>query len=61
MYKHSMEFLEWARQYDHAGPEMRSRRLHEQWMAALPCRVLRLEGDMETAARVQAVRTALQT
>jgi len=40
-----VEFLEWAGRYDTGGLEMRSRALHEAWLAALPCAVLRLEGD----------------
>ena len=40
-----VDFLEWASRYDTGGLEMRSRALHEAWLAALPCPVLRLEGD----------------
>ena len=40
-----VEFLEWAGRYDTGGLEMRSRALHEAWLAGLPCAVLRLEGD----------------
>jgi adenylate kinase family enzyme len=40
-----VEFLEWAGRYDTGGLEMRSRALHEAWLAALPGAVLRLEGD----------------
>jgi hypothetical protein len=36
-------FMVWAAGYDDGGEEMRSRRLHEQWMAALPCPLIRLE------------------
>ena len=36
-------FMEWAAQYDTAGPEMRSRALHEEWMKQLPCRLIRFE------------------
>jgi adenylate kinase family enzyme len=36
-------FLNWAEQYDSAGPEMRSRSLHEEWIKRLPCPVLRVE------------------
>ncbi len=40
-----VEFLEWAGRYDTGGLAMRSRVLHEAWLAALPCAVLRLEGN----------------
>lgn len=36
-------FMEWAEAYDSAGPDQRSRVMHEQWVGALPCRVLRLD------------------
>jgi adenylate kinase family enzyme len=41
-----VEFLEWAGRYDTGDPEMRSRAMHEAWLAALPCSVMRLEGDV---------------
>ena len=41
-----VEFLEWAGRYDTGDPEMRSRAMHEAWLAALPCSVVRLEGDL---------------
>lgn len=49
------EFMAWAARYDDAGPEQRSRVLHERWLAGLACPVLRLEGDLSTAERL--VRT----
>jgi len=44
MHRASGEFLAWAASYDDGGPEIRSRQLHEAWLAALPCPCLRLEG-----------------
>ena len=41
----SIEFLDWASRYDTGGLEMRSRALHEAWLAALPGPLVRLEGD----------------
>jgi hypothetical protein len=43
-------FMAWAGAYD-AGLEVpeRCRRLHEAWLAALPCPVLRLEGPAPVA------------
>jgi adenylate kinase family enzyme len=46
------EFIEWAARYDDAGPEQRSRVLHERWLVGLACPVLRLEGDLSTAERL---------
>ncbi|WP_151734991.1 AAA family ATPase [Paenibacillus tengchongensis] len=49
------EFLEWAALYDTADKQVRSRKLHEGWMAQLNCPILRLEGDLTTEERVEAV------
>ncbi|QDR79335.1 hypothetical protein SPTER_06080 [Sporomusa termitida] len=50
-------FLEWAAGYDEGGLNMRSKMLHEQWLAALPCKVLRLEGDLSVEERAAAIHT----
>jgi hypothetical protein len=52
------EFLDWAARYDAGGLDMRSRALHEAWLATLPGPTLRLEGDRPVAdqlARIEAV------
>ncbi|MBW3587889.1 MAG: AAA family ATPase [Actinobacteria bacterium] len=36
-------FMEWAAAYDTGGMEVRSRALHEAWMAQIPCPVVRME------------------
>jgi adenylate kinase family enzyme len=40
-----MEFLEWAGAYDTGGLDMRSRALHENWISALSCPVVRIEEE----------------
>jgi adenylate kinase family enzyme len=55
MYEQSREFLEWARRYDSAGFEQRSRVLHDRWIGNLSCPVMRLEYDAPTDAWVDAV------
>jgi len=47
-----LEFIEWARKYDTADESMRSLRLHQQWMTTLPCRCIRLDGDLTTEERI---------
>ncbi|MHA6530007.1 AAA family ATPase [Paenibacillus sp. BAC0078] len=54
-------FMEWAALYETAGPEVRSRVLHEEWMSGLECPVLRLEDDLTVEERVQAVLTEMST
>ena len=45
-------FMVWAASYDNGGEEMRSRRQHERWLAALPCPLLRLEEPVEVAEQM---------
>ncbi|MDE1549507.1 AAA family ATPase [Jeotgalibaca caeni] len=54
-YEQSQTFLEWASRYDTAGTEIRSKVLHEQWMADLSCPVIRIEGDYTTEERMAVV------
>lgn len=58
-YEQSQTFLKWASLYDHAGTEVRSKILHEQWLAELSCPVLRIEGDYSTEERIAMVRAYL--
>jgi hypothetical protein len=48
----TLEFIEWASKYDTADDSMRSLRLHRQWMTTLPCRSIRLEGDLSLEERL---------
>lgn len=41
-----------GRRYDTGGLDIRSRALHEAWLAAVPCPVIRLEEDLPTAAQL---------
>ena len=52
---HHLEFIEWASNYDRADESMRSLALHEKWMTSLPCRYIRLEGDLTTEDRVRSL------
>jgi len=49
------QFLAWSAGYDHGGLEMRSRLVHDRWLEALPCPVLRLDGSRPVADGVAAV------
>jgi len=41
----SQAFLAWAASYDEGGLDIRSRRLHDQWLSTLPCPILCFEGE----------------
>lgn len=46
MYDKHMEFIKWARGYDIAGLEQRSRALHIEWMKKLKCPVATVDGSL---------------
>jgi hypothetical protein len=46
MHDAHVAFVEWATAYDTGGVEIRSLRLHREWLRALPCPVLELNGGM---------------
>lgn len=54
-----IEFMAWTAAYDDGAPTMRSRALHDRWLAALPCAVLRLDGTQPVAALAEAVETKM--
>jgi len=45
-------FMAWAAGYDDGGEDMRSRRMHERWLAALPCPVIRLEEPLSVTQQM---------
>jgi hypothetical protein len=45
MYEQSQAFLQWAASYDDGDVNMRSRRLHDQWLGTLPCPTICIEGE----------------
>ena len=60
MHKLHLDFMQWAAGYDEGDITMRSHQLHEQWLAALSCPVLRIEGDMPTADQLVKITAALK-
>jgi adenylate kinase family enzyme len=52
-------FIEWASHYEDGTREGRSLARHEQWLAMLPCPVLRLDGTWPTRGLVSAVAAAI--
>jgi len=54
------EFMAWAARYDESvDVAERSRGMHEQWLAALPCPVIRITDDGAVDAHVDVVLRAL--
>jgi len=61
MYSHHIEFLDWAAAYDSGGPDMRSKSCHENWIATLPCPLVRIEQDISIEEKVALVLSQLNT
>ena len=59
MHDAHVAFLHWAAAYDEGAGEMRSRQLHEQWLAMLPCPCLRFEGPLALADQMLRLQTVL--
>jgi len=56
-----LEFIEWAKTYDYAAPPQRCRALHEEWLKALLCPVLRLDGTSAVDELLERVQAAIET
>jgi adenylate kinase family enzyme len=52
-------FMNWAAAYDEGSADMRSRQRHEQWLTALPCPCLRLEGPLAVEEQITRVAEVL--
>ncbi len=59
MHDTNRKFMAWAAEYDTGDLSMRSLQRHEQWMRALPCPVLRLEGERSVEEHLHEVICAL--
>ena len=58
-HKETEEFIAWASQYEDGDLVSRSLAMHEAWLAALPCPVLRLDGSRPLPELVAEVRGAI--
>ena len=58
LHESHVAFLAWAARYDDGDPVERSRALHDAWLAALRCPIVRLEGDRPLAAQLALVEAA---
>ena len=52
-------FLAWAAQYDEGPVDMRSRRLHEEWLKQISCPVVRVDGSRPLDALRDQISTAM--
>ncbi|MEQ8356416.1 MAG: AAA family ATPase [Kiloniellaceae bacterium] len=59
MFPRYRDLLGWARSYDTAGVDRRSRKLHQVWLAGLSCDVLRLNGVAPVDRQVRQILRAI--
>jgi adenylate kinase family enzyme len=58
-HKNHVEFMEYARSYDAGGLDIRSRQLHDRWLSAIPCPVLKIEEPLSIGELVSTVQKKL--
>ena len=59
MYQNHLEFIAWAKTYDTAGIDSRSKALHEQWLRQMGCPVLVLDGTKNPAEHLEQIGRTL--
>ena len=59
LHDHHVEFMTWAAAYDDGGLEVRSRKVHEQWLSELPCPVVRLISTESVASQIEQLISSL--
>ena len=59
MHQHHLEFLAWAAKYDDGDENVRSRCLHETWVAGLSCPFIRVNGELPISLLVEQVLEAI--
>ncbi len=53
------EFMAYAASYDGGGVEIRSRKLHDEWLAKLPCQVLRIGTPLTVEEQIAEIKRKL--
>jgi adenylate kinase family enzyme len=59
MRQHHGTFLAWAAAYDEGSTDVRSRRMHEEWLGRLECAVMRVDGARPAGIALEEVSAAI--
>lgn len=59
MYRNHEDFIKWAAAYDVGGLEIRSKRLHEEWLKQVSCPIVRLDGASPCAENIKELEAYL--
>lgn len=60
MHQAHLQFIEWAKRYDTAGLDQRSKVKHDDWQTLLTCPLIQLNGADELEVKFSAVKQALK-
>lgn len=60
MYQAHLDFIEWAKQYDDGGMDMRSKAKHDEWQKLLPCPLIVLDGSNDLDDNFSIIKDVLQ-
>ncbi len=53
MYQQHLDFIDWAKKYEDGGLDVRSKKLHEEWLKDLNCPIIRISGELSCEAQIQ--------
>ena len=60
MHDKYVKFIEWTSQYDAGNINIKSKALHEWWIASFSCQVLRLEGSYDLRESIDLALSAIE-
>ena len=55
MYRIHIDFIDWNKEYETGGLEMRSRKSELEWLKDIKCRIIMLEENISTEAKMEIV------
>ena len=56
----SKAFLEWAKQYENPNFDGRSLKIHNNWIKALDCHVMRIDGELDLNEKIENVLSEIK-
>ncbi|WP_026478373.1 AAA family ATPase [Alkaliphilus transvaalensis] len=60
LYQDHLTFMDWASKYDSGDIDIRSRKLHYEWLEKLNCQVLKIEEDIALSEKILKVESLME-
>lgn len=60
LYQDHLTFMDWASKYDSGDIDIRSKKLHYEWLEKLNCQVLKIEEDIGLSEKILKVESLLE-